>query len=311
MTQCPRAARGGRRTNASVLVHVLLIAAAAARAAGAHSAASSSAAGGGDWHISDCPTAAVLEQACGAARAAGVGNCLVCLNQRVAAMAASCRPVEADAFCSGSPVTPGTPGAAARPTVYRQPRYAVSNMSNVVYGQGLQCADPDRTKAAGCTPMDLVLDTYSPAATPPTGTPRPALIMMHGGGWAGGSKTDAWARASSVFYASRGFACFSIKYRLDTGTHHGNSPRWSLPDPEQEEPLEIKMYPATRDLKAAIRFVRANAVRFNVDPGRIALAGGSAGAISSIAAGVVDEADYKNELLATVRHGLYSCNPYG
>ena len=188
----------------------------------------------------------------------------------------------------------------SRPTVYRQPKFSVTNASKVVYGQGLQCAD-DATGSGGggdggCTPMDLLLDTYSPTGAP-AGTPRPAVIMMHGGGWTGGSRTDGWARASSVFYASRGFECFSITYRLqrDNGTYPG----WALPDPEQEQHLEAIMYPATRDLKAAIRFVRANAERFGVDPGRVALAGGSAGAISSIAAGVADEADYKNELLAT------------
>jgi hypothetical protein len=67
--------------------------------------------------------------------------------------------------------------------------------------------------------------------------------------------------------------------------------------------LPAAEYPATRDLQAAIRFVRANSEKYGVDPSiemasRIAIAGGSAGVISSIAAGVVDEDDYKTELLA-------------
>ena len=97
------------------------------------------------------------------------------------------------------------PGLAAHS--HRQPRFSVTNASKVVYGQGLQCAGPGPDAngsggGGGCKPMDLLLDTYSPAEAP-AGTPRPAVIMMHGGGWTGGSRTDGWARASSVFYASR------------------------------------------------------------------------------------------------------------
>eukprot|EP01048_Picozoa_sp_COSAG05_P022823 COSAG05_NODE_4706_length_1403_cov_2.184816_1_plen_396_part_01 len=198
-----------------------------------------------------------------------------------------------------------TAAQTSRPTVYRQPKFGVQNTSKIVYGQGQQCAADD---AAGesCRPTDLLLDNYSPTqASGLNPKPRPAIIMVHGGGWTQGSRTDAWAQASSEFFASRGFECFSITYRLANDVSwqhpqgsHGSYPNWSLPD-KQTEILEVKAYPATRDLKAAIRFVRANAKRFNVDPERIALSGGSAGAISAVAAGVVDEADYKEELLAT------------
>lgn len=57
-------------------------------------------------------------------------------------------------------------------------------------------------------------------------------------------------------------------------------------------------YPAVRDLKAAIRFVRATAATYGVDPTKVAVSGGSAGATNSLAAGVVFEDDYKMELSA-------------
>merc|ERR1712000_802462 len=50
------------------------------------------------------------------------------------------------------------------------------------------------------------------------------------------------------------------------------------------------------DTKAAIRFVRANAAVYGIDPGRIAVSGGSAGATDMLAVGVTFEGDYRDEL---------------
>lgn len=46
-------------------------------------------------------------------------------------------------------------------------------------------------------------------------------------------------------------------------------------------------YPAVRDLKAAIRYVRATAATYGIDAGKIAASGGSAGATNSLAAGII------------------------
>lgn len=200
--------------------------------------------------------------------------------------------------------------------------------------------------------MDLLLDVYAPEATPLQ--PRPAFVIMHGGSWMGGSRKKLELQASAMFYASRGFVCFSIDYREqdDYGTYPTNWPDLVPVAPKKDhDKLPASEYTATRDLKAAIRFVRANAARFGVDTERVALIGGasspphysrpvgcsprlpphllrcplqpsspptppplyhhltthplsllptgSAGAISTVTAGVVDEADYKDELLTT------------
>eukprot|EP00040_Diaphanoeca_grandis_P028699 m.166628 g.166628 ORF g.166628 m.166628 type:complete len:236 (-) comp31435_c1_seq1:187-894(-) len=67
-------------------------------------------------------------------------------------------------------------------------------------------------------------------------------------------------------------------------------------------------YPAVRDLKAAIRFARANAVKYNVDSTRVVVSGGSAGATNSLAAGIVFEDDYKSELTLAEDPTLASTN---
>lgn len=71
------------------------------------------------------------------------------------------------------------------------------------------------------------------------------------------------------------------------------------PDLLEWKPNWQSGYPAVRDLKAAVRFVRATAPTYGVDVSRVAVSGGSAGATNSLAAGVVLEEDYKSELSAT------------
>lgn len=61
-------------------------------------------------------------------------------------------------------------------------------------------------------------------------------------------------------------------------------------------PQWASAYPATRDAKASIRFVRASAAKYGVDIGRIASSGGSAGATDMLAAGVSFEEDFKDEI---------------
>ncbi|MGE3175710.1 MAG: alpha/beta hydrolase fold domain-containing protein [Planctomycetota bacterium] len=104
----------------------------------------------------------------------------------------------------------------------------------------------------GGVPHDLLLDLYLPATQP--AQPMPLVVWVHGGGWQGGTKFPAPAGATRL--VARGYAVASIDYRL-SGT---------------------AIWPAQiHDCKAAIRFLRANAAGWNVDPDRIGVFGSSAG----------------------------------
>jgi acetyl esterase/lipase len=97
----------------------------------------------------------------------------------------------------------------------------------------------------------LQLDLYSPEGTDEL---RPGLVLIHGGAWMGGSKSDY--RCYGVSFAEKGFVVASIDYRL----------------------LPASRYPAqVEDSKCAIRWMRANAAELGVDPERMAVMGGSAG----------------------------------
>jgi acetyl esterase len=91
-----------------------------------------------------------------------------------------------------------------------------------------------------------------------SGEPRPALVLIHGGGWTGGDPSVFFPAAR--YFASRGVASFSIGYRLvRSGTN----------DPTVADCLA--------DCRSAVRYLRTHAREYGIDPNKIAVLGDSAG----------------------------------
>jgi len=83
---------------------------------------------------------------------------------------------------------------------------------------------------------------------------NPAVVLLHGGGWKSGDKTQMHALAAAI--ALRGYACFCVAYRLS----------------------EEAQYPAAiQDVKSAIQFVKVHARKFKLNPNKIAVLGCSSG----------------------------------
>lgn len=97
----------------------------------------------------------------------------------------------------------------------------------------------------------LYLDLYRPVNS---GEPLPLVVTIHGGSWRGGNRHEL--AALNYFLAARGYAVASVDYRL--------APQFPHPA-------------ASRDVDAAIQYVKSNATRLQIDPSRIALIGRSAG----------------------------------
>jgi acetyl esterase/lipase len=83
----------------------------------------------------------------------------------------------------------------------------------------------------------------------------PAVLVVHGGGWKTGSK-EAWDGRARALARQTGWATFSVEYDLVATRPWITQPA---------------------DIRAAIAWVRRNATKLNVDPGRVALLGSSAG----------------------------------
>ena len=122
---------------------------------------------------------------------------------------------------------------------------------------------------------ELRLDIYEPGGS---GTQiNPAVILIHGGGWISFDKSTM--RRMGQYLSRSGFACFSVDYRLFTGKAN----RW---------PAQLD------DVQRAVRWVRANATRYRVNPERIGAFGHSAGAQLAALLGMVDTRDNSDPALA-------------
>jgi acetyl esterase/lipase len=101
--------------------------------------------------------------------------------------------------------------------------------------------------------------------------------------------------AMANYFASRGWVVFSLDYRLknDKGTVPAS---WKLSTSNDDV---LKVYPANRDVKAAIRWLYAHSENYNIDTDFITVGGGSAGAFLSVSLGVSDAADYTSEISIT------------
>lgn len=93
--------------------------------------------------------------------------------------------------------------------------------------------------------------------------PRPAIVFIHGGGWRNGDKRAGAFLNPMLDYATRGYVCVSINYRL-----------------LRDGSTDISM--CVEDVKCAVRWLRAHAEKYNVDPMRIGATGNSAGAHLSV-----------------------------
>jgi arylsulfatase A-like enzyme/dienelactone hydrolase len=96
----------------------------------------------------------------------------------------------------------------------------------------------------------LLLDLFLPEKAPER--PLPVVLWIHGGGWKNGSKENC----PLTWLAAEGYAVVSLGYRLS----------WMARWPAQLD-----------DARAAIRWLRTNAARYQLDPARIAVSGGSSG----------------------------------
>jgi pectinesterase len=132
------------------------------------------------------------------------------------------------------------------------------NVKNYPQIKIVDAALPENVKAEMGLPYchtgnrTLKVDVFYPAIK--SKKKRPAVLLIHGGGWRSGDRSQQIPMAQ--YLAARGFVSITAEYRLSTEA----------------------LYPAAIfDLKAAVRWIKANAKAYNVDTNKIAVLGCSAG----------------------------------
>lgn len=134
------------------------------------------------------------------------------------------------------------------PKVYKQ--YPHAKRVDAKLPEGVLCQE--NIVYARYDERKLHLDLFSPRER--ANAPRPAVILIHGGGWRSGHRQMEWPMAQHL--AANGYVAATVEYRLS---------------PEA-------LYPAgIYDLKAAIRWIRAHAAERSINPRKIAVYGCSAG----------------------------------
>jgi acetyl esterase/lipase len=98
--------------------------------------------------------------------------------------------------------------------------------------------------------------------------PFPLVVCIHGGAWRAGSKAGYAGRLKEL--AKRGYVAASVEYRFC---------------PLYKFPAQVE------DVKCAVRFLRAHAKDYSIDPTKVAAMGDSAGGHLSLMLGLMDPAD--------------------
>jgi len=195
------------------------------------------------------------------------------------------------------------------PVVKADSSYLVLKEEDVTYAEGFgHNAISDSAFA-----ISLKLDLYYPDNN---SINRPVFMFIHGGGFKGGTKTKPEIVEMANYYASRGWVFASIDYRTveELGIiqgmtqeelliyYKGIAPQeWiknALDNAESSDEVQqaTAMYLAQRDAKAALRWIVANASTYNINTDFITVGGASAGSITTIALGISNEEDFRDEM---------------
>lgn len=152
-------------------------------------------------------------------------------------------------------------------------------------------------------PNKQILDLYLPEDS--ESGAHPLLIFLHPGVFMFGDKGDYLVTQVCIDFARCGYVTAAVNYRLLT----------DIPEADDvvdntlslESPVKSQLYEAIRDVRTSIRFLKANAQQYNIDPNRVFIAGYSAGAMAALTAVFMDDTESSEYFTENVTGGEDEC----
>ena len=197
------------------------------------------------------------------------------------------------------------------PEVSCDSTYAVIVEEDITYAEGLA----HDLVSSSIVAMPQKLDLYYPDNN---STNRPVYMFIHGGGFQGGTKTKPEIIDMAYYFASRGWVFASVDYRTTSdfpgNDYTGIAPQEWIDFSQQNATTpgdvrtSVAMYAAQRDNKAALRWIMSNKSTYNINTDFITVGGASAGAISTIALGISNQEDFRDEIPLTEDPTLSTTN---
>ena len=178
--------------------------------------------------------------------------------------------------------------APERTELYREPFCEVEEIPNVVYGNaegywtslpGVE-ADVSKLFTSGYIKsfkrrdLNLRMDIYKPVGV--SGA-KPFILFIHGGAFYVGDKREPAYIDFCRHFASMGYVCASIDYRMGFHVSKGA--------------IERAGYMAVQDAHAAMRYIVTHASEYEVDPSQLYAAGSSAGSITALNLAFMEDRD--------------------
>ena len=159
---------------------------------------------------------------------------------------------------------------------YIAPNFSVTRIDNLNFATAEAVVYPPYVSELTTYNQNLDLDIYIPDGDQLN--KRPLVVMAFGGAFLVGWKRQPQLVDFCEALAARGFVVASIDYRLGFNAL-------------SEDTAVRAVYRGAQDVKAAVRYLKANAANFGIDPNLVFAGGNSAGGISALHAAFVSDAE--------------------
>lgn len=166
--------------------------------------------------------------------------------------------------------------------------YSYDSILNLQYGSAINFNNSS---------VDLHLDLYTPQCESSNGSKTPLILIVHGGSFIAGDKSETTITALCKSFAKRGYAAASVNYRLgfinQSSENLCNFPNYACFFAADTIEWYRSYYRAVQDVKGALRFLVNRYDTYHIDTNSIFVAGESAGSFIAMGVGFMDVASEK------------------